>query len=115
MPYAYQQVKSNLGFDYGNLENVDFLSNLLYVRKTLNGRLIYQVRKPNSPIEYEDSLIISLNTEGGLVVYAKREHMDGIVEVEVVGVEYLTQKFPYMGSYDKFVSSCFLSCALYHI
>ena len=115
MPYFYQQVKSELGFDYGNLENIDFLSNLSYVRRTSNGRLIYQVRFPNAPVEYEDSLILSLNKEGGLTTYKRRDHQDGFIEVEVSDIDWLIKNYFYMGSYCKFVASCFLCCSTYHI
>lgn len=114
MPYASEQVS----FDYDNLSNPSFLSNLKYVRQTNNGRLIYQVRFPNSPIDYEDSLILSLK-DGGLIIYKRRDFLEGNTlvggQVEVSDVTWLVEKFPFMGSYDKFVASCFLSSALYFI
>lgn len=113
--YAYQQVKSATGFDYDNLSNPDFLSNLRYVRSTRNSRVVYEVRFPNTSILHEDSLIVSLNKEGGLICYEKTEYYDGLVVVEILEVTELIPRFPFMSSYSKFVVSCFLSCSTYFI
>ena len=110
MPYAYQQVKEQIKFDYDNLSDDRFLKSLRYVKSSHNGRIFYEIRFPNSPIEYEDSLILSLK-EGAMKIYSKHTHLDGLIKVEVSTIEDLVQSFPLMGSYDKFVASSFLSCA----
>ena len=109
MAYAYEIVKNQIGFDYANIDNPDFLASLRYVRNE-NNRLIYVVRFPNSPIKYEDSLILVLQ-DGKLRIHNNRQYTDGETQVTQATVTDLVQNFPYIGVYDKFVASCFMACA----
>ena len=97
------------GFDYRDLENTEFLKTLPYVRCE-NSRLIYVIRFPNSPSDYEDSIILILKN-GKLLIHANRQYDNGFTKVNPITVEEFVGNFPFMGSYDKFVTSCFMSCA----
>lgn len=94
-------------FDYANIDNSDYLANLRYVRNEKT-RLIYEIRFPNAP---EDSIILVLKDNGKLRIHNNRQYADGEIQVTQATVTDLVQNFPYMGVYDKFVSSCFLACA----
>jgi len=94
-----------------DVEDTDILKSLRYVRQS-GERLIYRVRFPNQPCQYEDELILTLDREMRLSVRDIRTWADdGQIETKIVSVEKLTRNLPYMGSYDKAISLRFLACA----